>query len=398
MVVDLAARPHITAGVALASAAVIAAGPMAQHLPDFRLARQLSQVSISNIQLTDAASSVIDLFSGVENELASLASGASAAAVPAAALTDFINPAALPLPLATWVNTFQNAGSNLQIAANLIQALPFPTLQQIAANWVSYASLYVNSYQTAANGAVNFYTGTVPGDFWPFLNAAFNDIASGKISNAGTALYNAFYAYPLQDIALPLEKILKIPAYFTQSLANATNNLTGTGLTNFGIYGFIAVPSGLEVALGNSLQAASNAWAGGDPVGAITNLLNIPGVAVNGFLNGNNGTSGLLGETLDMGVLKIIAPGLAKSIVAPNAVNIAQGNVGFAGLQTALQGFVTQLTNGWPSLSTAASGISTGLTTLLQSVSSNLPSMLANFGTTLATNIGLLISNLLKLL
>ncbi|WP_211278377.1 hypothetical protein, partial [Mycobacterium heidelbergense] len=109
---------------------------------------------------------------------------------------------------------------------------------------------------------------------------------------------------------------------------------------------------------------------------------------------GPTGNTGLLGTFLDRTVLTTIAPGLAKNLVAPNAVNIATGG----SLQGALQGFVTQLTNGWPSLSTAVSGISTGLTTLLQNVSSQMPSLLASFGATFATNIGLLISNLLKLL
>ncbi|BBZ51754.1 hypothetical protein H7H82_05530 [Mycobacterium heidelbergense] len=388
---DLAARPHITAGIALASAAVLAAGPMAQHLPDVHVVQQLSQVSVSEIQLT-GADSVLDLFSGVENELASLASGASAAAVPAAALTDFINPAGLPLPIQTWINTFQTAGTNLQTTANLIQALPFPTLQQIAANWASYGDLYVGPYQVSANAAVNFYTGTAKADFWPLLNTAFNQIASGNISTAVNNLYLAFFQDPFVSIGEPLEKILQIPAYFTQNLANATKYLTTTGIA-LTAADLLAALSQTQSALGKSLQAASSAWAGGDPVGAISNLLNTPGAMVNGFLNGTNGTNGALG-LLNTGVLKTIAPGLAKSIVAPNAVNIATGG----SLQAALQGFANQLINGWPSLSNAVSGVSSGLTTLLQSVSSNLPSMLSSFGATLATNIGLLISNLLKLL
>ncbi|BBZ51697.1 hypothetical protein H7H82_23695 [Mycobacterium heidelbergense] len=393
---DLAARPHITAGVALASAAVLAAGPVAQHLPDLHVTRQLSQVSISNIQLTDAASSVMDLFSGVENELASFASGASAAAVPVAALTDFINPAALPLPLATWVTTFQNAGTNLQTAANLIQQLPFPTLQQIIANWASYGDLYVSTWQTAAQAAVTYYTGTTGNAFWPLLNTVFTDFALGRIggNNGAVAnLINAFWVTPLTKIGLPLEKILQIPANFTQNLANATEYLTTTGITQIGNFWVNTAPSVVGTPLESSLQAASTAWSHGDPVGAISNLLNTPGAVVNGFLNGT-GKTGLLGTFFNTTVLKTVAPGVAKSMVAPNAVNIATGG----SLQAALQGFVTQLTNGWPSLSNAVSGISTGLTTLLQNVSSQMPSLLSAFGATFASNIGLLISNLLKLL
>lgn len=104
---ELAARPHISAGVALAAASVIAAGSIAQHLPGLHVAEHLPTVNVAAINLTDA-SSMMDLFSGVETEFASLASGASAAAVPA----DVLN-LSLPVPIQTWVTTFENAGANL---------------------------------------------------------------------------------------------------------------------------------------------------------------------------------------------------------------------------------------------------------------------------------------------
>ncbi|WP_141772719.1 hypothetical protein [Mycobacterium malmoense] len=384
---DLAARPHITAGVALASAAVLAAGPMARHLPDLRLAQHLPIVSVSAARLTDAASSMVDLFAGVENELASLANGASAAAVPAAALTDFINPAALPLPLATWVNTFQQLGTDLQTIVGTVQQLPVPILQQTAANWASYGDLYVSTWQKVATSAVTFYTGTKSTQFWGLLNTAFNDYASGKISTGLTTLYDALYQTPVLNFGEPLEAILKIPAYFTQNLANATNYLTTTAVANLGNDLLIAPANALRVAIGGSFQAASSAWAGGDPVGAIGNLLDTPGEATKALLNS-------LLNTVNVNLLQDVVPGLANSIVAPGAVNIAAGG----SLQAALQSFANQLVNGWPSLSNAVSGISTGLITLLQNVSSKMPSLMASFGATLATNIGLLISNLLKLL
>ncbi|BBZ51753.1 hypothetical protein H7H82_05535 [Mycobacterium heidelbergense] len=395
---DLAARPHITAGIALASAAVLAAGPMAQHLPDLHATQHLREVSVPGIQLTDAADSVIDLFSGVENELASLASGAAATAVPAAALTDFINPAALPLPIATWVKTFQNVGTSLQTTVNLMQKLPFPVAQQVAANWVSYADVYVNAYQVAANAAVKFYTGTATTNFWPYLNAAFNSFASGSFTglNKGVVpdLVEAFYAYPLLTIGLPLGTILHIPADFTQNLATVTTYLLENSVTSIGTYWASTLPTQVETAFGGSFQAASTAWSHGDPVGAISNLLNTPGALVNDFLNGSTGSQGLISFLLNHTILTTLTPNLATSIVAPNAQNIASGG----SLQAALQGLGNQLINGWPSLSNAVSGISTGLTTLLQNVASKMPSLLASFGATFATNIGLLISNLLKLL
>ncbi|QZA16676.1 hypothetical protein K3U93_18780 [Mycobacterium malmoense] len=405
---DLAARPHITAGVTLASAAVIAVAPATQHLPDLRLAQQLPQVSVSDIQLTDAATGVIDLFSGVESELASLASGASAAAVPAAALTDFINPAVLPLPLATWVNTFQTAGTNLQyiFGSGKWSKAPFPVLQQVAANWVDYANIYVGAYQQAATNAVNYLAFY----FGPLIRTGLSDLTSGNISGGINALYTALFQNPIEDFGLPLEKTLEIPAYFLQNLASATQYAVTIGVTQIGLYGLDA-PYQAQTSLGLSLQAAYNAWNAGNPMGALSSLLNTPGATVNGLLNGSGQSilgAGLLSSPafshlyngLVNTVVNTLSPTLAGKIVAPGAVNIETGG----SLSAALQSLVNQLVNGWPSLSPVLNNLSNvpaELTSLLQSIPSvlsNLPSILGKFGGALVSNIGLLISNLLKLL
>ncbi|BBZ50368.1 hypothetical protein H7H82_00170 [Mycobacterium heidelbergense] len=405
---DLAARPYITAGIALTSAAVVAAGPMAQHLPGLHLAQQLRTVSVSGIQLTDAASSVIDLFAGVENQLASLAGGVSATAVPAAALTDDFSPIAQNLIVQTWANTFTHAGANLQYIYNVWSKLPASVLQQVLANWINYGNIYVESYQSAAADAINYFG--AGGSFWGELLNASNALTSGNISGAVTDTYDAFYAFVIPQILYPLETIIeKIPVGITKNLSNATSYLTSTVLSSVGLLGILGIPAQTETALGTSLQAAYNAYTSGNLLGAVTNLLNTPGAMLNGFLNGASGTAGLLsspafgGNGLVWAWVNSLGPGLAKQIVASGATNIvtAKGNVGFAALQTAFQGFVNNLVNGWPSLSPIVSQISGSLTSLLQnipSVLSNLPSILSNTGTWLASNIGFFISSLLKLL
>ncbi|WP_141772792.1 hypothetical protein [Mycobacterium malmoense] len=396
---DLAACPHITTGVALASAAVIAAGPMAQHPPNLHLAQHLPQVSVSDINLTDTADSAIDLFAGVENELGTLANGASAAAVPASALTDVFSPITQNLVVQTWINTFQNAGTNLQYIYNTSWGgIPAPVLQQVAANWLAYANLYVGSYQTAASAGVKYFTGTTPGLFQPTIQAMLTAFQAGNFPSAFTDLYQAFIFLPFEASGLPLEKILNIPADITTNLAAATKYMTTTGVTLLGLYVLNLVSEPFH-ALGNSLQAVNDFWAAGNPLAALTNLANVPGAVANSLLNGVGGTDGLLSHPL--GLLSIAAntmsPGLAKAIVAPNAANIASGG----GLSTAFQGFANQLINGWPSLAPVVNDLGAGLTHLLQSIPSvvsNLPSILSNFGGVLASDMGLLISNLLKLL
>ncbi|BBZ50367.1 hypothetical protein H7H82_00175 [Mycobacterium heidelbergense] len=409
---DLAARPRITLGVAVAAASIITVTPVTQHLPGLHLAQRLSEVSVSDIRLTDA-SSAIDLFTGMENELASLASGASA--VPVGLASAAFDPTQ-NLVVQTWMNTFQTAGANLETIYNTWSNIPAPLLQQVAANWINYGNIYVGSFQTAAAAAFKYFTGTGANNFAPSVQQAFTALMSGNFQNALNGLYSALYQVPLQNIGLPLESILNIPTDIVHEFYNATNYMLGAGVANAVTYGAIALPEYTEQAFSASTQAFISSWNAGDPLGALTNLANIPGATVNAFLNGNaTGLGGLLSSTAfgksDTGLLNLVVntipQAMAKAIVAPGAINIltAKGNVGFTALQTAFQSFVNNSINGWPALGSylgsRLANIPAELTAALQSIPSvlaNLPSMLSNFGGALASSIGLLVSNLLKLL
>ncbi|ORA79258.1 hypothetical protein K3U93_03100 [Mycobacterium malmoense] len=419
MVVDLAARPHITAGIALTSAAVIAAGPMTQHLPKFDVAQHLPPVSVSDIDLTDAASGMVDLFSGVESELASLAGGSSAAAVPAQAITDispyFVNP------LQTYVNMFQDAVTNLQYLGGEFNP-PFPVLQQLAANGVSYASDYVGAYQSTAASLVKLIGGTTKTSFANQTINAVNDILQGNISTGLPLLSTQLLQRPI--VALEdMENIIYIPSYISQNISNTIEFWTqGPGLAGLVAgYGLplLGVPGNV---LGQSLQAVYDAAATGDSLGVVTNLADIPGQLINGVINGaltsgsgGSPTGGLLsskafgqyaGGFLNYLVNQTL-PSWSTAVVAPNAQNIEAGGSVGAGVQN----LISQMQNGWPS-ATAIQGAITQLqrigTTIgpelvaqLQNIPSllaNLPSAVVNFTGTLASQIGAIIVGLLKML
>ncbi|UNB96120.1 hypothetical protein [Mycobacterium malmoense] len=395
---DLAARPHITAGIALASAAVVAAGPVAQHLPDLGPAQH--QVSVSDIKLTDAASGMVDLFTGVENELASLVSGASAAAVPASVVSNAINP------VQAWINAFESAGTNIQSIFNTWSKTPFPVLQQIAANGIQYGSIYAGAFQTSANDLAAYFSSGAGTTFWNILSTAQKAFAAGNISSAMGSLYSAFWGDLIVFGGLPLEQILNIPIDVTQNIANATLYGLKTGLSQAVTWGVLDLPEQPWIALGTSLQAISTAWGAGDPVGLLTNIINIPGAMVNAFLNGaKNNSTGLLsapitgfphGDGLVNVLVNSVLPNLAEQIVVPGAQNV----VGGGSLVTAIQNFANKLITGWPSASTL-SGIGgafgSELTALLQSVPSALSSLPSTLGT-IATQLGTLLINLLRML
>ncbi|OIN80475.1 hypothetical protein BMG05_12640 [Mycobacterium malmoense] len=384
MVVDLTARPRITAGVALASAAVLAAGPMAQRLPNFHVAWQLTQVNVSEINLTDA-SSALDLFSGVENELVSLASGASAAAVPASVVN----------PLQTWISTFQTAGANLQTLFNDWSKMPFPVLQQVAANGLQYGIDYVAPFHTAANAAVKYLTPMKGTQFFPAMQKAGSELLAGQVSTAITGFYQALWQNPLIEIGMPLENITEIPGYIATNFANTVNYFP-TVVTYVGLFQLLSLPQNLATTLGTSLQSVYDAFVGGDGPGVLTNLLNTPGALTNTLLNGAGGVLYPGGGGLSYGFSIQYAQQLASKIVAPKAQNIAIGG----SLATALQNFGNTLTQGWPSLSSLAtigSNLGYELTLMLQSLPSTLSNLPSTLGS-LAGQVGTLLLSFLRLL
>ncbi|OIN80539.1 hypothetical protein BMG05_12345 [Mycobacterium malmoense] len=380
MVVDLAARPHITAGVALASAAVMAAGTMAQHLPDFQLAQHLPTVSVSDMRLSDA-SSALDMFSGMANELASLANGASAATVPPL-LAGVVNP------FQTWIDTFQTAGTNLQTLANDWLQLPAPLLQQVSANWVQYASDYVGAYQSAASGFVKYFFGSAKNDFAGTVATGVTDWMKGNFSAAFNAWGQAVWRNPFEFVGLPLEGILQIPKYITSNLSTFTNNFVTDFSFDIGLP-LVTAYTPITTALSGSIGSAITDWDAGETLGAVTNVLDLPGQLTNALLNEvsleNLGTE-----------IVALPQSLAGTIVAPNAQNIAAGG----SIGAALQDFGNQLVTGWPS-SSFLTNIPANLPSVLSSGSqllASLPAQVGGAAASLASHLATLVMQLLAAL
>ncbi|BBZ49264.1 hypothetical protein H7H82_12935 [Mycobacterium heidelbergense] len=317
--------------------------------------------------------SLIALTPAVSNDLAADLQHSAAAIQQRAvelASTDYaVNP------IQTWIGVFTNSAANLQtLYSDWVAQGPALLSQQLAANWMQYASLYVGSYQGAANGALNFFTGNAPvtvttvGHFWPLVTTAITEIGSGDINDAVANLTAALAFQPIELILQPLENILNIPIYLTRNLASATYDALSTPSSDpssissliVGLGAFVLFPfaGDLNVSLGGSLQAAYDAFAAGNVLDGALNLLNTPGAVTNALLNGiagGNGSgitgiltpkvSGFAGGTGLVSLLVNLFPRfLASDIVAPGATNITDGG----SLATTFQTLLTQLATGWP--------------------------------------------------
>ncbi|OIN80783.1 hypothetical protein BMG05_10585 [Mycobacterium malmoense] len=262
-------------------------------------------------------------------------------------------------PIETWIETLSAAAGNVQTLVDEWGQTPFVVAQQVAANWVQFASDYVGAYQQSAQSAVNYFTGNSASDFWPLMEQALNDITAGNIQQAFAyqgPLYTGLLFEPSVTILAPLENIPAILAYSATDFANGLTYMFGDGV--FGGLAVMgeAVELGLGAAalssIGDSLQPVYNSLAAGDPLGVVLNVLNIPGVATNDVLNGFLNSSGeRVGGLLATGgpikaLISTVLPIIARDMVAPDAQSIAEGG----SLPTAIQEFINQLINGWPSL------------------------------------------------
>ncbi|OIN81690.1 hypothetical protein K3U93_05640 [Mycobacterium malmoense] len=253
-------------------------------------------------------------------------------------------------PVATWIDVLQTSGANLQSIFNQWSEIPFPVLQQMAANALDYAGIYVGAYQTAAMGASNFYTSTSSGNFFPALVQAVTAFREPDFTTAFEGLDQAFWTQPLLYIFEPLENTLKIPTDIAQNFANFVAFMDSPFLSAIG-YDFVTqLPPALVRGLGEGVQNIYDAFASGDLLGGLTNVVNLPGVFAQAALNGvNSGPGGILTPTV-AGLLYTLAISvpvdLSQKLVAPGAQDIVQGG----SVSSALSAFLTQLTTDWPSL------------------------------------------------
>ncbi|ORA82763.1 hypothetical protein K3U93_07710 [Mycobacterium malmoense] len=293
-------------------------------------------------------------------------------------------------PIQTWIDVFQQAGANLQtIGSNMSHGgtIFFPLAQQLAANWITYASIYVgqtgpgavggtfaNAYKGAVEGAYNFFTnanGAGNGySVFDNLTYAITAIQQGNFIDAfdPEGLYGFWYG-PASNIFQPMETIPTILAYMSTNFAalgnlafNEPSELSDSILSMLGAFFAVGVSSSIFAALGAGFQNAYDGFAAGDLPAGVSNLLNIPGLLagaiLNGYGNGGIGNTGILSPTSLLtkpGLLNTLAvwipQTLASDIVVHNQVtgtvltpNILEGG----SLANAFSQLASQVTTGWP--------------------------------------------------
>lgn len=234
-------------------------------------------------------------------------------------------------PIETWIDTFTAAETNLQSLYADFKAAPFPVFRQVAANWLQYGVDYVGPFKEAANNLTSFYLGSTSSGFVPDLVNATKDLQTGNITGWLRLLYSAFYSTPFISLE-PMESIPKILTYMLQNGTNTYNFATTTALVDIAAQGALALPSGVETALGNGLQAVYDSFIAADPRGVVLNALNVPGLLAYALINGTeftpgNWNGGLISNGGSVGkfLTSTLPQLLASDTVAPGSQNIMEG-------------------------------------------------------------------------
>jgi hypothetical protein len=263
----VAARPHVTAGIALAGAAVIAASPIAPPLPDIHLPNP--------------------------HEL-------QAAAVRLTAGWD---------PLAPWKTALNAASSNASTLADNFFLAPGVGLQQAIVNQAGFLNEVINDPSSIGTVLQQIAT-----------NA--QTVASGITGVGGSAATNtAAQAHSVDALHGLLVSLLPglLPA--GTDVATVTQVLDvlaspASGLL-MGAVGPVISPG---VALLNSALAVGAALQASDPSAALSDLLNVPANVVGSFFNGAD-------LNLDALVPVIAQSGLLPAGTTISALDVAFGGL-----------------------------------------------------------------------
>ena len=299
-------RPYLAAGVAIVGASLIAVNPVGPT----GAAIQERAVQLASLGADEIGDGL----------------GTAAQSIPADIAT--LNP------FPEWINVLGTGFDNVGQIGDQILADPFPILSQLLTNQLGYADTISTSLQAVGQTLDQFVTGDGAYDLVPLLQGAFGDLAAGDVTGAAADISSILTGVTIFP-ALDLEPALEIPGEITTNLNNAVQSLLNP-LTEL-IVGLVSAPEGVIYTLGNSGQAFVDAAGAGEPLVALSALINTPAEAVGALLNGvpDQGYVGLIEPTF-AGLLQTLAVDLPQTIAQALGAPAADSATAAADLTTML--------------------------------------------------------------
>jgi len=198
-------------------------------------------------------------------------------------------------PLAVYGGLLNNTVYNLQGLLSTYASDPLPILSTIAENQIGYLkrifdlSVVSTAFQTWWNDGTRE---SLPGK--TLVATVGSNLASGNLFAAYENL-NKLVLFGVQNTVLPWlnnwlftsATSVGVPQQILQNVTDAVGSFLTTGTLVFGAFQAVYAPvSGAFFELSRSLGAVGNTLASGNLAGAVTALVNTPGVVLNAFVNG----------------------------------------------------------------------------------------------------------------
>lgn len=314
-------RPHVIAGVAVLGAGLIAVTPaVSDHVQCTFQQRALALAGASEggaVDLTGAAM---------------------------ASATQFANASVNPVQ--AWIDVFTNSFNNVSTIANEWLADPFPVLQQVVANQAGYANTVATAVQDSFTSLSNFVTGSAPDDLRGLLSEAWTFLQAGNIEGVVSIFNEIVFDKLLEGTLISFFPVVEIPATMSQNFANAVAALTDVTTLEALYEASVGPLINTTTAFGDSLQGFVSFLHDGDPITALTYLVNMPAAVTDGFLNGiteqfpPGAIPGFLSDNGPIGTLLITIPEAIARAIAPastsKVADFVTGGSVMAGLSTDL--------------------------------------------------------------
>ena len=244
----ISVRSHLTAGIAVVGAGALALSPVTPLPQNLGPVPTISALAVS---LTASQGATVD-------------------------------------PITLWIDTLQAASDNLTGLIEDYVANPFPIVQQVIANLITFVGELPN-FGTILNQVV---TSTLAGLQAPFVANPAN-ISEDPVTSIGPFPVSQSSIWALLPTLLPAD----VYASLKPILDFTTTPISGV------LTGLIGPIVGPVLALSSSVGAIISALSAGNFTAAINELINVPAYVTNAFLNGGENLDltpvlGLLGITL----------------------------------------------------------------------------------------------------
>lgn len=209
--------------------------------------------------------------------------------VPAAVSNVAVELAALPNPIAPWVDVFTQAVTNAGVLGSAWLADPAPVLRQTASNWIGYGQIVATALGDGAKAAIDYFTTTFP----QALQTAFQQLRDGEPAAAGATLSDAVLGIVL-NVGLPFFPVVAIPGQITTNLNAAVQAATGLGTLLNLVLGVVGPIGGVIRATGDTAQAFVDALNDKDYSAAAQAVFDLGPNLATAIINGYTTTDGTL--------------------------------------------------------------------------------------------------------